>query len=113
MADVGVHVAVGQQADKVQRAAALPDISLDQPKALLGKNTVDSMNSGAIYGGAAMIEGLVARLRQQLGEKDLPVIATGSLCDVILPYCSLQVRQEPDLVLLGLKKVYELNTVKR
>ena len=41
------------------------------------------------------------------------MIATGSLCDVILPYCSLQVRQEPDLVLLGLKKVYELNTVKR
>ena len=99
--------------EALSRAAELTAISLEPPRTLVGKNTVDSMNSGAIYGGAAMIEGLVARLRQQLGEKDLPVIATGSLCDVILPYCSLQVRQEPDLVLLGLKKVYELNTVKR
>lgn len=94
-------------------SAELPVISLEPPKSPVGKNTVDSMNSGAVYGTAAMIEGLVARLRQHLGEEDLPVIATGGLCDAILPYCDLQVRQEPDLVLLGLKKIYELNTAKR
>ena len=91
-------------------AAELPVIALEPPKALLGKNTVDSMNNGAVYGAAAMVEGLVERLREFSGEDKLPVIATGTLCDIILPQCRIQARQEPDLVLQGLKKVYELNT---
>ena len=90
-------------------AAELPVISLEPPRGLLGRNTVDSMNNGAVYGTAAMVEGLVDRLRQGAGEEDLPVIATGTLCDIILPYCRVQAQQEPDLVLQGLKKVYELN----
>ncbi len=90
-------------------AAELPVISLEPPRGLLGKNTVDSMNNGAVYGAAAMVEGLVARLRESTGQPDLPVIATGALCDAILPYCALAIRKEPDLVLLGLKKVWELN----
>ena len=56
-----------------------------------------------------MVEGLVDRLRQDAGEEDLPVIATGTQCEIILPYCRMAARKEPDLVLLGLKKVYELN----
>lgn len=94
-------------------AAELPVISLEPPKGLLGRNTVDSMNNGAVYGTAAMVEGLVDRLRQDSGEEDLPVIATGTQCGIILPYCRLAARKEPDLVLLGLKKVYELNNTKR
>ncbi len=90
-------------------AAELPVISLEPPRGLLGKNTVDSMNNGAVYGAAAMVEGLVERLRESVGEPDLPVIATGLLCDAILPYCRMDIRREPDLVLLGLKKVWELN----
>ena len=91
-------------------AAELPVISLEPPKGLLGKNTVDSMNNGAVYGTAAMVEGLVDRLRQDAGEEDLPVIATGTQCEIILPYCRMETRKEPLLVLWGLKKVYELNT---
>ena len=91
-------------------AAELPVIALEPPKSLLGKNTVDSMNNGAVYGAAAMVEGLVERLRDFAGESQLPVIATGTLCDILLPHCRVQAQQEPDLVLHGLKKVYELNT---
>ena len=85
-------------------------ISLEPPKGLLGKNTVDSMNNGAVYGTAAMVEGLVDRLRESIGEDTLPVIASGTYCDIILPYCRMETRKEPLLVLWGLKKVYELNT---
>ena len=91
-------------------AAELPVISLEPPKSLLGKNTVDSMNNGAVYGTAAMVEGLVDRLRESIGEEILPVIASGTYCDIILPYCRMETRKEPLLVLWGLKKVYELNT---
>ncbi len=91
-------------------AAELPVIALEPPKSLLGKNTVDSMNNGAVYGAAAMVEGLVERLRDFAGESRLPVISTGPLCDIILPHCGIQAQPEPDLVLHGLKKVYELNT---
>ena len=94
-------------------AAALPDISLDQPKALLGKNTVDSMTSGVIYGAAAMIDGLVDRLRDEVGTASLPVIATGGLAGAILPYCRTQCRHEPELVLLGLRHIWEINRMKR
>lgn len=94
-------------------AAALPDISLDKPKALLGKNTVDSMTSGVIYGAAAMIDGLVDRLRDEVGAAALPVIATGGLAGAILPYCRTQCRHEPELVLLGLRHIWEINRMKR
>lgn len=94
-------------------AAALPDISLERPRALLGKNTVDSMTSGVIYGAAAMIDGLVERLREEVGAEELPVIATGGLADAILPYCRTKTRHEPELVLLGLRLVWEQNRVKR
>ena len=91
-------------------AAELPVISLEPPKTLLGKNTVDSMNNGAVYGTAAMVEGLVDRLRESIGEDTLPVVASGTYCDIILPYCRMDARKEPQLVLQGLKKVYELNS---
>lgn len=94
-------------------AAALPDISLEKPKALLGKNTVDSMTSGVIYGAAAMIDGLVERLREEAKVESLPVIATGGLAGSILPYCRSSARHEPELVLLGLRLVWENNRMKR
>ena len=82
-------------------AAALPDISLERPRALLGKNA------------AAMIDGLVERLREEVGAEELPVIATGGLADAILPYCRTKTCHEPELVLLGLRLVWEQNRVKR
>jgi len=92
-------------------AAELPRISLDKPKAVLGKNTIDSMVSGIVYGNASMIDGLLARIAEEWGTKELTVIATGGLADIILPYCrgGHKIQVEPNLTLLGLKKIYDFS----
>lgn len=93
------------------QAAELPRISLDKPRVLLGKNTIDSMVSGSVYGNASMIDGLLDRIAEEWGTKELTVIATGGLADVILPYCRCghKIHVEPNLTLLGLKKIYDVN----
>lgn len=93
-------------------AAELPYVSLDQPKILLGKNTIDSMVSGSVYGHAAMIDGLLDRIAREWKISPLKVIATGDLAETVLPYCrpEHQIRYEPDLTLLGLQKIFSLNT---
>lgn len=93
--------------------AELPAISLEPPKALLGKNTVDSMNSGVIYGAAAMVDGLLERMQEQCGGENLSIVATGSLAGAVLPYCRKEIHLVPDLVLHGLRRIYELNRRKR
>lgn len=92
-------------------AAELPRISLDKPRVLLGKNTNDSMLSGIVYGNASMVDGLLDRIAEEWGAKELTVIATGGLADIILPYCrgGHKIHFEPNLTLLGLKKVYDVN----
>lgn len=65
------------------RAAQLPGISLDQPKQVIGKNTVDCMRSGMMYGTAAMIDGLIERMEEELGHS-CTLIATGGLAQFIL-----------------------------
>ncbi len=93
------------------QAAELPCIALDKPRTILGKNTIDSMVSGIIYGNASMIDGLLDRIAEEWQVKDLTVLATGGLADKIVPYCRSghTVQVEPDLTLLGLKKIYQLN----
>jgi len=92
-------------------AAELPRISLDKPRVLLGKNTNDSMLSGIVYGNASMVDGLLDRIAEEWGTKELTVIATGGLADIILPYSRSghKIHVEPNLTLLGLKKVYDVN----
>lgn len=92
-------------------AAELPYVSLDQPKNLLGKNTIDSMVSGSVYGHAAMIGGLLDRIAAEWKITPLKVIATGDLAETVLPYCrpGHEIRYEPDLTLQGLRKIHALN----
>lgn len=94
------------------QAAELPAISLESPKFLLGKNTVDSMVGGIIHGNAAMIDGLLDRIADEWQTKELSVIATGELASKIIPYCrcSFRIQYEPHLTLLGLKKIFNLNS---
>ena len=94
-------------------AAALPDISLGVPKRLLGKNTEESMVSGSIYGAAAMVDGMVSRLKKEMSVEKLKVIACGSLADRIVPYCETEIEVWPHLTLDGLVRIYTLNTRKR
>ena len=69
------------------RAAQLPAISLDKPKSVVGKNTVDCMRSGMMYGTAASIDGLVERIEMELGHS-ATLIATGGMAQFVTPLCS-------------------------
>jgi type III pantothenate kinase len=90
-------------------AAELPYISLVSPKALLGTNTVDSMNSGMIFGSASMLDGLIQRLSEEFSVTEMNVIATGGIASYIIPYCSHEIIYNPDLVLEGLFTIYKRN----
>ena len=90
------------------RAAQLPGISLDQPKQVIGKNTVDCMRSGMMYGTAAMIDGLVERMEDELGHR-CTLIATGGLAQFITPLCKREIILEKDLLLKGLNIIYKKN----
>ncbi len=91
-----------------QRAAALPKIDLTPPRALIGKSTVEAIRSGVIYGFAAQVDGMLARLRAELGQ-DTAAIATGGLADAIVPFCELIDEIDPMLTLTGLRLIHERN----
>ena len=90
------------------RAAQLPGISLDKPKRVIGKNTVDCMRSGMMYGTAAMIDGIVERIEEELGHKST-IIATGGLAQFITPLCKREIILEKELLLKGLNIIYKKN----
>ena len=90
------------------RAAQLTGISLDQPRQVIGKNTVDCMRSGTMYGNAAMIDGLVDRIEEELGHSST-LIATGGLAQFITPLCKREIIVEKDLLLKGLNIIYKKN----
>lgn len=90
------------------RAAQLPGISLDRPKQVIGKNTVDCMRSGMMYGTAAMIDGLVERMEEELGHR-CTLIATGGLAQFIVPLCKREIILDKDLLLKGLNIIYKKN----
>ena len=90
------------------RAAQLPGISLEKPAKVIGKNTVDCMRSGMMYGTAAMIDGLVERIEEELGH-GCTLIATGGMAQFITPLCRRNVILEKDLLLKGLNIIYKKN----
>jgi type III pantothenate kinase len=90
------------------RAAAIPKIDLTPPRALIGKSTVEAIRSGVIYGFAAQVDGMVGRLREELGE-ETAAVATGGLAGAIVPFCELIDDVDPMLTLTGLRLIYELN----
>ncbi len=90
------------------RAAQLPAINLDSPGKIIGKNTVDSMRSGIMYGSAAMLDGVIDRMEEELGHK-CTIVATGGLAPFIIPLCKHEIELERDLMLRGLNVLYEMN----
>lgn len=90
------------------RTSQLPKISLEPPKKVIGKNTIDCMKSGAIYANAAMADGVVERIEQELGEK-ATVIATGGIAGSIIPFCKRKIIVDNDLLIKGLNIVYKKN----
>ena len=90
------------------RAAQLPAISLDKPKQVIGKNTVDCMRSGMMYGTAATIDGLIERIEEELGHS-ATLIATGGMAQFVTPLCKREIILEKDLLLKGLNIIYKKN----
>ncbi len=90
------------------RTAKLPQVELVRPERVIGKNTVSSMQSGLIYGYADLVDGIVKRVRQELGGA-ATVICTGGLADVIGEVAASIDRFEPHLTLKGLKLIYDRN----
>ena len=88
-------------------ASQLPDVSLDKPKSVIGKNTRDSMRSGIIHGTAAMIDGVIERVENELGEPAASVVATGVSAEIILPCCRRSdIIHDEDLVMHGLWHIW-------
>ena len=84
----------------------LPRVSLDAPAKCIGTNTVACMQSGAIYGSAALLDGMIERMETELGAP-AAVIATGGLAGCVTPFCRREIRYEPDLLLIGLAVLWE------
>jgi type III pantothenate kinase len=89
------------------RAARLPRVELREPRNVIGRTTVESIQSGAIYGYSSMVDGLVRRMEVELGA--CTVLATGGLAGVIGPLCGTIQHVEPWLTLHGLRIVFERN----
>jgi len=89
------------------RAAALRRVELVPPKNVIGKTTVESIQSGSVYGFSGQVDALVDRFQDELG--DCTVIATGGLAELIMPYSRTIEHHEPWLTLRGLQIVFERN----
>jgi type III pantothenate kinase len=90
------------------RAAAIPRIDLTAPRALIGKSTVEAIRSGVVYGFASQVDGMVGRLREELGD-ETEAIATGGLAESIVPFCELIDEVDDMLTLTGLRLIHERN----
>jgi type III pantothenate kinase len=91
-----------------QRTAKLPRIDLVRPPAAIGKNTIQAMQSGLLFGYVGLVEGLVARFRAELGP-EMKVIATGGLASLIAAETDVIDAVDPWLTLEGLRLVWEMN----
>jgi type III pantothenate kinase len=89
-------------------ASQLPYISLDDPKVLIGKNTIDCMKSGIVYGNVALVDGLIDRIKEELGN-DYVVIATGGLSKLIIKHSKHNIIYDENLLLKGLYYIYKKN----
>lgn len=89
-------------------SSLLPTISLEPPKKACGTNSIESMQSGVILGTAAMIDGLLDRFAAELGAPKT-ILSTGGLSAFITPVCRHEITYDADLVLKGLKKIYDKN----
>ncbi len=90
------------------RTALLPRVNIEAPKSVIGKNTAASMQSGLIYGTAAMLDGLAERIEEELGES-VYIFATGSRAADIIPHCRRNAEICEYMALDGLRLIYEKN----
>jgi type III pantothenate kinase len=88
-------------------AAALRRVELVEPRSVIGKSTVESIQSGAIFGYAEQVDGMCRRIMDEIGH--CTVVSTGGLADIVAPQSSRIEHREPWLTLHGLRLIYERN----
>ncbi len=88
--------------------ALIPSIALNAPQNVIGKNTDDSIRSGVVIGTACMIDGMISKIEEEIGEK-CSVIATGGIAPMIVNSCSHEITLKDDLILEGLRIIYDKN----
>jgi len=89
-------------------AALLVSVALDAPKSVIGNNTDRSIRSGVVWGTVCMIDGMIDRIEHELG-MPCSVVATGGMAKSIIPHCTHRIRIVEDLIMQGLKLIYERN----
>ncbi|MCD8325944.1 MAG: type III pantothenate kinase [Lachnospiraceae bacterium] len=92
----------------VNGTSQLPRISLEAPKKVIARNTVDSMKSGMVIGQAAELDGLIERIWEELG-METPVVATGGLAGFIVPHCKKEIILDNEMTMKGLGYIYRKN----
>ncbi|RRR99551.1 type III pantothenate kinase [Glycomyces terrestris] len=102
----GIEISIDALAS---RAANLLKIPLVKPRSVIGKNTVECLQSGMVYGTAAQVDGLVRRITAELGTDPTAVVATGGLAPVVIEQCETVTHYEPNLTLHGLRMIWDRN----
>lgn len=92
----------------VNRTSQLPRISLEAPKKIIGKNTIECMKSGIVIGQAAQMDGMIERIWEEIGTQ-ATVVATGGLAGCIVPHCKNKITCDNELTLKGLGIIYKKN----
>lgn len=101
----GVNVSLNAM---ISRTSQLPRISLEPPKRVIGKNTIECMKSGILYSTAASLDGIIDRVESELGKK-ATAVATGGLAGSIIPHCTKKIILDDELLLKGLIVIYNKN----
>ncbi|MGN0468788.1 MAG: type III pantothenate kinase [Acutalibacteraceae bacterium] len=105
----GVKISLDALANE---AALLPSISFTKPQHVVGTNTTECMQSGTVYGTAAMLDGLTKRMADELGFENPTVVATGGHSKGIIKCCETKIIYDENLLLDGLKVIYEADNVR-
>lgn len=91
----------------------LPHISQNVPKKCIGTNTKESMQSGSVYGSAAMVDGMIERIEDELGYGANIIASGGITADNITPFCKRDIIRDDNLLIAGLSEIYQKNARKR
>ncbi len=92
-----------------EHGAQLRQVELAAPRSVIAKNTVEALQSGAVFGFAGQVDGMVTRMVSALGDDDVEVVATGVLADSVVPHCATVTHHDPWLTLHGLRLIFDRN----